>query len=283
MRGCSTFAAAGRRSVDQSARRSRVQTQEVWSLAVPAVFIPLFATEAQWQRLSCPANLATMAAFLTHYIYRDVIYPMRMRPGALADGLGCEEMGLRHSLRNDASRCCCRQTHALFCVAHGSGVLHVQRLHAHGVLFGPCASTCAALDEGCFGACAVGRWIFGQRALGQHFARPEKARQSRYLSRLPDRASRQSIVTETSHFVALAFCQDTPFRGAVFSSSFPPPIISPRLWSGSDGPWQSALRQPMPLPSSRRPTWFPGASVITSGTARRSRTTRGSAGRSFRT
>lgn len=57
------------------------QTQEIWSLAVPVVWLAFFATDSQLQRVSSPANLALLGAFLVHYIHRDLIYPFRIVPG----------------------------------------------------------------------------------------------------------------------------------------------------------------------------------------------------------
>jgi 3-oxo-5-alpha-steroid 4-dehydrogenase 1 len=73
-------------------------TQELWSLGVPVIWLTFFATEEQWSRLldsvgdqsttttrsipySIHANGALMVMFLLHYIYRDVIYPFRLRGG----------------------------------------------------------------------------------------------------------------------------------------------------------------------------------------------------------
>ncbi|KAK2079537.1 hypothetical protein QBZ16_001931 [Prototheca wickerhamii] len=56
-------------------------TQEIWSLAVPVVWLAFFATDSQLQRVSSPANLALLGAFLVHYIHRDLIYPFRIVPG----------------------------------------------------------------------------------------------------------------------------------------------------------------------------------------------------------
>ena len=65
-------------------------TQELWSLGVPVIWLTFFATEEQWSRLlvvdsqgnnTINANGAMMIMFLLHYIYRDVIYPFRLRGG----------------------------------------------------------------------------------------------------------------------------------------------------------------------------------------------------------
>lgn len=55
-------------------------TQELWSFAVPAVWIACFATPQQLARLlESQQNTIVIAAFLAHYFYRDLIYPFRMK------------------------------------------------------------------------------------------------------------------------------------------------------------------------------------------------------------
>eukprot|EP00889_Picochlorum_renovo_P006279 jgi/Picre1/33309/NNA_008633.t1 len=66
-------------------------TQELWSLAIPALWLAFFSTPDQLKRLQVPANGLLMIMFMTHYIYRDVIYPFRLRgdkvsPGSSPDG-----------------------------------------------------------------------------------------------------------------------------------------------------------------------------------------------------
>ncbi|KAI8110233.1 hypothetical protein M9435_001912 [Picochlorum sp. BPE23] len=56
-------------------------TQELWSLAIPALWLAFFSTPDQLKRLQVPANGLLMIMFMTHYIYRDVIYPFRLRGG----------------------------------------------------------------------------------------------------------------------------------------------------------------------------------------------------------
>ena len=48
---------------------------------MPVVWLAFFATDSQLQRVSSPANLALLGAFLVHYIHRDLIYPFRIVPG----------------------------------------------------------------------------------------------------------------------------------------------------------------------------------------------------------
>lgn len=47
-----------------------VQTQEMWSFLVPAIWLSCYATEEQWQRVKQPANALLMAMFLCHYFNR---------------------------------------------------------------------------------------------------------------------------------------------------------------------------------------------------------------------
>lgn len=57
-------------------------TQEINSLAVPTIWITCFATKEQLSRLcDVPVNGILVAMFLVHYIYRDIIYPFRLRGG----------------------------------------------------------------------------------------------------------------------------------------------------------------------------------------------------------
>lgn len=53
----------------------------MWSLAIPVVWLIFFATPEQLVRLRVPANGLLMAMFLVHYLYRDAIYPFRLRAG----------------------------------------------------------------------------------------------------------------------------------------------------------------------------------------------------------
>ena len=57
------------------------QTQELWSFAVPALWLTLAATPAQLERLRQPANALLLALFLVHYLHRDFIFPLRIRGG----------------------------------------------------------------------------------------------------------------------------------------------------------------------------------------------------------
>lgn len=56
-------------------------TQEVWSFAVPALWLAFFATPEQWARLRAPQNALLMTLFLVHYFNRDFIFPLRLRGG----------------------------------------------------------------------------------------------------------------------------------------------------------------------------------------------------------
>ena len=53
----------------------------MWSLVIPVIWIIFFATQEQLDRLASPANSILMGMFLFHYIYRDAIYPFRIRSG----------------------------------------------------------------------------------------------------------------------------------------------------------------------------------------------------------
>lgn len=57
-------------------------TQEINSLAVPVIWLGFFATDDQMSRLyDSPVNGILVAMFLVHYVYRDVVYPCRLRGG----------------------------------------------------------------------------------------------------------------------------------------------------------------------------------------------------------
>ena len=58
-----------------------MQTQELWSFALPAAWLAFYATPAQLARLRAPANALLMAMFLLHYFNRYFIYPLRLRGG----------------------------------------------------------------------------------------------------------------------------------------------------------------------------------------------------------
>lgn len=51
------------------------QTQEMWSFLVPAAWLALFATPAQWERLRAPANALLVSLFMLHYANRRVESP----------------------------------------------------------------------------------------------------------------------------------------------------------------------------------------------------------------
>lgn len=53
-----------------SASCAALQTQEVWSFAVPALWLAFFATPEQWARLRAPQNALLMTLFLVHYFNR---------------------------------------------------------------------------------------------------------------------------------------------------------------------------------------------------------------------
>ena len=58
-----------------------LQTQEIWSFAIPAAWLLLLATPAQLARAAAPGNALPLALFLVHYFNRDIIYPLRLRGG----------------------------------------------------------------------------------------------------------------------------------------------------------------------------------------------------------
>lgn len=58
-----------------------LQTQEMWSLLVPAVWLSMRATESQWRRVAAPGNAIVLIMYAVHYIHRDLIYPFRLHPG----------------------------------------------------------------------------------------------------------------------------------------------------------------------------------------------------------
>lgn len=47
-----------------------MQTQELWSFAVPAAWLCFFATPEQWARVRAPQNALLMTLFLVHYLNR---------------------------------------------------------------------------------------------------------------------------------------------------------------------------------------------------------------------
>lgn len=54
----------------------------MWSLVIPVIWLAFFATEKQINNLlHVPANGMLMVLFLVHYVYRDVIFPFRLRGG----------------------------------------------------------------------------------------------------------------------------------------------------------------------------------------------------------
>lgn len=54
-------------------------TQELWSFAIPTIWLALLATPEQRARAAAPANAVLLAAFLAHYLYRDLVFPFRLR------------------------------------------------------------------------------------------------------------------------------------------------------------------------------------------------------------
>lgn len=46
---------------------------------MPVVWMLIFATKGQLERVLIPANAALMGTFLIHYTYRDLIFPFRLR------------------------------------------------------------------------------------------------------------------------------------------------------------------------------------------------------------
>lgn len=57
-------------------------SQEINSLAVPAIWILFFASDEQLSRIyKVPVNGILVAMFLIHYVNRDIIYPCRLRGG----------------------------------------------------------------------------------------------------------------------------------------------------------------------------------------------------------
>lgn len=49
-----------------------LQTQELWSFVIPAVWLGLLATPQQRARAAAPGNALPLAAFLLHYLNRDL-------------------------------------------------------------------------------------------------------------------------------------------------------------------------------------------------------------------